>query len=679
MYKHFYVRFLLVAIVVFAMILAGCVVRTEEMGSSGSKAEVLNQAPGVSMPKTGGSSSDDGASGSGTGDSIDLSRSGVDKPFPMPEMNNETAIKPIEHKISAGVLELQALEKSFMSSKYYQQEKMIPLTVTADQKYFIAYRVSETNMDDENELILVGMPRQQVELYRIDLQEEKTIRLGKTEFIISNAWSEDGKLLSLVSFGSVKILDVAAGKLADVPLKYEKDNIYNTNWAPDNHTLNIHLDTVANYYSYDFSSKKMLRTRGGYTEGDVVYRGKAGDKILTSMGEKVGVADGLYLDEAPAKLIFFEDVIIHDTDQNRILISQESNSSGGGRVDTLTEYDADTGESRLIFQTNNREEKPWRIFKASFMKTTGDVIYTTFETDENGVKYFLVRIEPNGKESVIEVPSPLYTVTSGENLIHFASFKQWDSCFMDTASFCFTDMAQNREYDNHEIRALMYRAMDIYSKEEPDIEKIKQVFINSYDEIPQEALENVLLAIESGVWKYNKLEIGKRITMTIKMRDNGSAASVELDDLYFWSPHELVKKNGKWFITGFSTWPGSKVRGDVYKACSSYIKKELKSGKAGKVNDIIPADFSDIEVGEIEIWAMSDPHRAVYSNAYASEARVKIVVTLGGKQGDEQGDVSTAGDVSTDKYMAYFSKRDSGGTWKFRSLGKLSPGLFPGE
>ncbi len=666
MVKHFNIGFLLVGVVVFTMILTGCIVSVEEVESHKSTTDILNQVPGGSSSETGGSGPMDDGLGAATG----ISKPGVNEPFPMPEMNNGAAIQPYKHIVGAEALELQALEKGFMASKYYQQEKMIPLTVTADHKYFIAYKVSEANMDDENELILIGMPRQQVELYRIDLEEEKSIRLGRTEFVISYAWSEDGKLLSIVSHKSVKILDVAAGKLTDVLLRYETDRIYNTNWAPDNHTLNIHLDTVANYYSYDSLSKEMLRTRGGYAEGDIVYRGKAGDKFLTSMGERVGVADGLYLNETPAKLIFAEDVIIHDTDRSRILVSHESNSAGGGSVDNLTEYDADTGESRLIFQTNNREGNPWRIFKAFFLKTTGDVIYTTFEIDENGVRYYLVRIEPDGKKSAVQVPSPLYTVTSGESLIHFAAFRQGDSCFMDTADFRFIDMAQSKKYDNQEIRDLMYRALDIYSSSEPDIEKTEKVFINSYDGIPQEALENILLAVETGVWRYNRLEIGKSITMTVKMRDNGNAASVALDDLYFWGPHELVKKDGKWFITGFSTWPESKVRKDVYKACSSYIESELKSGKA---SDIIPTSFSDIEVGEIEIWAMSDPHRAVYSNANASEARVKIVVKLG----DKQGNGSTAGDASTKKYMAYFSKRDTGGKWEFRSLGKLSPGLFP--
>lgn len=162
MVKHFSKRFLLAGLVLITVILTCCIVSVEQVDSNRTTTEALNQAPGVSS---------------------DISKSSAEKPVPTPEISIATEIQPYKHTAGAEALELQALEKNFMASKYYQQEKMIPLTVTADRKYFIAYKVSETNIDDENELILIGMPRQQVELYQVDLEEGKSIRLGRTEFI----------------------------------------------------------------------------------------------------------------------------------------------------------------------------------------------------------------------------------------------------------------------------------------------------------------------------------------------------------------------------------------------------------------------------------------------------------------------------------------------------------------
>src|SRR3990172_8503532 len=131
--------------------------------------------------------------------------------------------------------------------------------------------------------------------------------------------------------------------------------------------------------------------------------------------------------------------------------------------------------------------------------------------------------------------------------------------------------------------------------------------------------------------------------MTYKLNDTHSRASVILNGGYYRGPHELVKKVEKWYVSGFSTWPESKERNDVYRACTRYIENEVKTGEAenkidkNEVKDDyavktaallnkIRTQSSKIEVGEIELWAMSDPHRAVYPNT--KEARVKIIVTI---------------------------------------------------
>ena len=318
--------------------------------------------------------------------------------------------------------------------------------------------------------------------------------------------------------------------MKEVPTKYETGRIYNTNWEPDNRTLNIHLDTVANYYSFDSVSREMLKTRGGFEEGDVVYRGVAGDKILLSKGKRVGVAEDLYIKagkEGTEKLLFTDNVIIHDTDQGRILVSRENYSSTNGRTYTLEDYDTRTGDSRIIYGGENNRGA-WKVFKASYLKTTGDIIYTTFDLDENGVKYYLVRIGPDGKKSEIMAPSPLYTVTPGEGIVHFAVFKAGDLCFMDTGRFQFSGEAEDREFKNKEIRDLMYSVLDIYSSKSLTSQKSGR-FSSIRTTVFPEALENILLELETRILGICQAEIGKDITMTVRYRDNGSAASVTLN------------------------------------------------------------------------------------------------------------------------------------------------------
>jgi len=586
-----------------------------------------------------------------------------------------TALSENRPLISEEILKLNSLEKTFLDSNYYRTERMLPLTVTKDLKYFVTYKLNNQSMAAENELVLIGMPRQLIDLYLVDLNENKATYLGKTEFVICQAWSEDGNHLALVSHKTVKILDLAKRSLAEVPMPYETD-IYNANWALDNRTLYLHRDTTPNYYAYDINSKQMVKVRGRFQEGDVVYRGKASGGILTSKGERVGVAKGLYSGGAPEKQLFDGEVIIHDIHDEKILVSYDIDKPEGGARFTLAEYDLKTGTSRVLHNEGNLTTV-WKIYKASYLKTTGDIIFTTFKLSDLGVKYSLVRIEPNGKETVTEVPSPLYTVTPGENLLHFAVFNDGESCMMDTADFKFSDPGLQQADQKSEIRDLMFRVLYLYGSETPKLDELKQVFINTYDPVPQEALENIMLEMEGlKYWQFIRQEIGKNVTMTLKVKDP-NRASVILNGDYFRGPHELVKMAGRWYVTGFSTWPESQARKNVYKACTRFIDDQIKTGHAEadfrqRVQDDyavrtvalltkLRTQSSKIELGEIELWAMSDPHRAV--NPDAKEARVKIIVSLN--------------DGSTEKLQGYFSRADSGDAWVFRGLGKLSAGLFP--
>jgi hypothetical protein len=108
----------------------------------------------------------------------------------------------------------------------------------------------------------------------------------------------------------------------------------------------------------------MVKVRGGFQEGDVVYRGKAGGGILTSKGEQVGVANGLYYGEAPEQQLFTGDVTIHDIQDDRILVSYDIDNPEGGARFTMAEYDLKTGASRVLYNEGNLHNK-WKIFKAS--------------------------------------------------------------------------------------------------------------------------------------------------------------------------------------------------------------------------------------------------------------------------------------------------------------------------
>jgi hypothetical protein len=91
---------------------------------------------------------------------------------------------------------------------------------------------------------------------------------------------------------------------------------------------------------------------------------------------------------------------------------------------------------------------------------------------------------------------------------------------------------------------------------------------------------------------------------------------------------QLIKKEGKWFVTGLSTFPDSAE----YRKVSSMlpgIVKDIKSGKLfqGKLKG------AEITTGQLQFWQLSDPHLAEESG-YANYCKIYLHVKSGDGEKD---------------------------------------------
>jgi hypothetical protein len=194
---------------------------------------------------------------------------------------------------------------------------------------------------------------------------------------------------------------------------------------------------------------------------------------------------------------------------------------------------------------------------------------------------------------------------------------------------------------------LDYKFNDTYEKYEI---KAKEIYTNSYDPLPQEALENKLVDFKRYNMPIPTNQREDHIPPTIyfdRLSISGNKASVNLA-LYYINSIELLKEEDKWYITGFSTHSDSKEVSDVTtivkkhlsdikfknrdEAIKPWIAKEDSEFRAAQrkiVDELIKsADKYTFEVGEIELWSLSDPHRAE-SPDRSAYAKVKILIHNG--------------------------------------------------
>ena len=83
---------------------------------------------------------------------------------------------------------------------------------------------------------------------------------------------------------------------------------------------------------------------------------------------------------------------------------------------------------------------------------------------------------------------------------------------------------------------------------------------------------------------------------------------------------ELIKRDGKWFVTGLSTFPNS----NEYKKVSGMLQSIIKDIKSGKLFEG-KLKGKEITPGQIQFWQLSEPHLADEAG-YANYCKVYLHV-----------------------------------------------------
>jgi len=273
-------------------------------------------------------------------------------------------------------------------------------------------------------------------------------------------------------------------------------------------------------------------------------------------------------------------------------------------------------------------------------------------------RYLLVKINPNTMiKTTVKLDSPTFYMSPAEDKLYLISSYRENNIEIDTRNL---KLSQNSiiydDEDMYQIKTTLlkmfqldYSLSDTYEKYE---NKAKDIYMNTYEPIPQEALENKLIDFKRFNMPIPTIQREDHIPPTIffnRINIVGNRASINLG-LYYINSIEMVKQGDKWYITGFSTHPSSKEITDV----TSIVKKHLNDIKNKNTDEAVKywsdkedsdyktdqrkvvenlikdADILTFEIGEIELWSLSDPHRAE-SPDRATLAKVKVLINDGNK------------------------------------------------
>jgi hypothetical protein len=515
--------------------------------------------------------------------------------------------------------------------------EIIPLAVSQDIGIVMGFTyVNNTDTDETNSKVVSGNMIQPVNFYAFNTNNNEKILLGNFLSLKDYQFDETEKLFAFIDGNSnIYVYDTEAKQLQKI---IEGKNYYtydSLSWSKDSEKLLINQRMTL-----DISSKQLISfavdaynpfVEQKYNNQEIyivqMKNSEYNDMIaLYNFDNKSykSLANGLYL----------------DSDNINLIYTKENQSN-------LSVLNMETFESTSI------EAGP--IFNAKIMKSTGDILYTTTNKDlTSRDRYLLIKLNPStGNKKTVSLSTPTFYLSPAEDKLYFVGDYNENKITIESAGLNINQKGnKNDSSDLLGIKSTILKMFTLdytfegtYEEYENQAQKI---YANTSNPIVQEALENKLIDFKRFNMPLPTWQKEPYIPPTIVLNSYSiidGRASVNIG-LFFINSIELAKIDELWMVTGFSTHPDSKEVKEIRTVVQKHIndikakntKEALKYWKSGDNNEfninqlqivedlIKDANSIKMEIGEIELWSISDPHRAESAEA-AIDAKVKIIIS----------------------------------------------------
>lgn len=516
-------------------------------------------------------------------------------------------------------------------------ENIIPITVSPDHSVVIGYsNVKDETTDIRNSMVIAGNMVQYMDLFACDIANNTNKYLGKFMSIKSFQFDHEGKQWAFIDGeDNVYIYNLENGELYKVIEKYNYREFNTICWSRDSKRLmfnnrmifdiasrefiSIAADSYTPFIKVGFSNNTFITEMKNNKYDNIIALYNFDNKSYTQ------IADGYYKDSDNTNLIYTVDLL------------------QGLKIVNLK-----TLESKTI------EDGP--VYCANILKSTGEIIYTTLNSNFDDDRYLLVKIDPETMtKKVFPLCTPSYYLSPAEDVLNFISDYSENSTMIDLNSFKVIKTINKK--DNEDLKNIKSTILKMFyldysfngSYDEYEV-KAKKIYTNTEYPVPQEALNNKLTDFKRFNTPLPNNQKEDYIPPSISFDSisiKGNKASINIGR-FFINSIELVKIEDEWYITGFSTHPESKEVSQIRKTVKNHIDAILSGNKAEALkhwegmeenetvennrnvveNLINNRDKILIEIGETELWSMSDPHRAESPEA-ATEARTKVIIKDG--------------------------------------------------
>jgi len=512
-----------------------------------------------------------------------------------------------------------------------------PIAISPDYTKVICYkRVEDKNADAINSMVIAGNMAQKMELFVYNTTNGTIKSLGEFMSIKSFQFDQDGKQWAFIDGeNNVYIYNLENERLQKVIEKHNYRDFSTICWSRDSKRLmfdnrmifdiaskefvSIAADSYTPFIRMKFSNNTFITEMKNNKYENIIALYNFDNKTYTQ------IADGYYKDSDNTNLIYTVDLM------------------QGLKVVNLKTF-----ESKTI------EDGP--VYCANILKSTGEIVYTTLNTNFDDERYLLVKINPETMEKqTFPLCTPTFFLSPAEDKLYFIPNYSENTVTVDLETLKVNKvMNKTDDEDLNEIKSVILKMFLLDYNFEGNFEEYeieaKKIYTNTDYPIPQEALNNKLADFKRFNTPLPSFQKEEYIPSDLKLYSiniRNNRASINIGR-FFINSIELIKIDNNWYITGFSTHPESKEVAQIRNIVQKHINDIMSGNKKEALkywdenddseytennrniveNLINNRDKLVMEVGETELWAMSVPHRAE-SPASATEARTKIIIRDG--------------------------------------------------
>lgn len=519
----------------------------------------------------------------------------------------------------------------------------IPVTISPDHKTaFIMQRVGPKS----KYTVLKGEISESVDLVKLDVASGKrnTIVSG-IPFITTAKWNSTGDRVAFCGGQKLTVYEVAKGRLL-LKKALEHELVTYFGWSPDGKTIYTEHPHLPNGDILQLDDEKLIHK---YETDERFYFKGVLDEVLyfATYEPVVDEKDLKYSMDKVEKL----KTVVADKDRNII-----KELPAGRFRDSYANALLQTGEENFALYYISDINKPENskmltqeyVFDAKFIYNGN--IAAVIKGNDVEKNVFTLCLYDNEGNALSRVPlsgSALCLSPDGKTGYINGSGAERD--VVDFPVFLSNiereegkyEMAEENRYQNETEEENIYRiirgAMDTYYKNEiigsKDLSGMRKYFTNSsspeqwahfdmqaiFDERDYHCSSNdynLTLVLHNLAIKQNRAS-----ALVSGSCCNSFGTAVGLSHSL-----ELIKTDGTWYVTGFSTFPESKQAAEVAKKVEALVT-EIRDGKLfnGVLKD------REIKTGQVQFWQMSEPHLAS-DVGYANYCKVFLKVMEEGNE-----------------------------------------------